>query len=112
MEVSRSTEANEDFLKRVRKLSSEKGIILIFDECTSGFRETFGGIHKKYCVDPDMAIFGKALGNGYAITAIIGKKEIMEAAQNTFISSTFWTERIGPTAGLKTLEVMNKMMED
>ena len=73
MEVSRSTEANEDFLKRVRKLSSENGIILIFDECTSGFRETFGGIHKKYCVDPDMAIFGKALGIGDAITAIIGK---------------------------------------
>ena len=51
-------------------------------------------------------MFGKALGNGYAITAIIGRREIMEAAQTTFISSTFWTERIGPTAALATLDVM------
>ena len=61
-----------------------------------------------YGVDPDMAMFGKALGNGYAITAIIGRREVMEAAQKTFISSTFWTERIGPTAALKTLEVMER----
>ena len=81
---------------------------MIFDECTSGFRETYGGIHKKFEVTPDIAMFGKAMGNGYAITSIIGKSEIMEAAQSTFISSTFWTERIGPTAALKTLEVMKK----
>ena len=53
-------------------------------------------------------MFGKALGNGYAITAAIGKRAVMEAAQSTFISSTFWTERIGPTAALKTLEVMDR----
>ena len=70
---------------------------------SSGFRETYGGLHKKYGVEPDMAIFGKALGNGYAITATIGKREIMEAAQSTFISSTFWTERIGPTAAFENL---------
>jgi glutamate-1-semialdehyde 2,1-aminomutase len=81
---------------------------LIFDECTSGFRQTFGGLHKLYGVEPDMALFGKAIGNGYAITATIGKRAVMEAAQNTFISSTFWTERIGPTAALKTLEVMER----
>jgi len=55
-----------------------------------------------------MAMFGKALGNGYAITATIGRREVMEAAQSTFISSTFWTERIGPAAALKTLEVMER----
>lgn len=109
MEVARNSEPTDNFLHKVRKLATEKGIILIFDECTSGFRETFGGLHKKYGVDPDMAIFGKALGNGYGITAIIGRKAIMEAAQTSFISSTFWTERIGPTAGLKTLEVMAKL---
>jgi len=89
-------------------LATDKGIVLIFDECTSGFRETFGGLHKKYGVNPDMAIFGKALGNGYAITAIIGRREIMEVAQSTFISSTFWTERIGSVAALKTLEIMER----
>ncbi|MBT3196546.1 MAG: aminotransferase class III-fold pyridoxal phosphate-dependent enzyme, partial [Gammaproteobacteria bacterium] len=83
-------------------------IVLVFDECTSGFRETFGGLHKKFGVNPDMAVFGKALGNGYAISAVIGSREVMENAQSTFISSTFWTERIGPAAALKTLEVMER----
>jgi len=108
MEVSRSVEPKQGFLESVRKLATNQNIILIFDECTSGFRETFGGLHKKYGVEPDMAIFGKTLGNGYAITAVVGRRKIMEATQSTFISSTFWTERIGPTAGLKTLEVMER----
>ena len=108
MEVARNMGPEDNFLHRVRKLATERNIVLIFDECTSGFRETFGGLHLKYGVQPDMAMFGKALGNGYAVTAIIGRREIMEAAQSTFISSTFWTERIGPTAALKTLEVMEQ----
>lgn len=109
MEVVRNMEPQDGFLHKVRNLATERGIVLIFDECTSGFRETFGGLHKKYGVEPDMAMFGKALGNGYAITATIGTREVMEAAQTTFISSTFWTERIGPAAALKTLEVMERM---
>ena len=108
MEVSRNEGPENNFLQKVRDLATKNNIVLIFDECTSGFRETFGGLHKKYGVEPDMAIFAKALGNGYAISACIGKKEFMGAAQNTFISSTFWTERIGPTAALKTLEVMER----
>lgn len=108
MEVVRSTGPKDDFLHKVRKLATDRGIVLIFDECTSGFRQTFGGLHKMYGVEPDMAMFGKALGNGYAITGTIGRREVMEAAQSTFISSTFWTERIGPTAALKTLEVMER----
>ena len=109
MEVVRNMGPEDNFLHKVRKLATDRGIVLIFDECTSGFRETFGGLHKKYGVEPDMAMFGKALGNGYAITSIIGKREVMEAAQTSFISSTFWTERIGPTAALKTLEVMGRI---
>lgn len=109
MEVVRNMGPEDNFLHKVRKLATERGIVLIFDECTSGFRQTFGGLHKLYGVEPDMAMFGKALGNGYAITATIGRREIMEAAQSTFISSTFWTERIGPTAALKTLEVMQRV---
>jgi glutamate-1-semialdehyde 2,1-aminomutase len=106
MEVSRNEKPRDGFLEKVCSLAKQKGIVLIFDECTSGFRESLGGLHKVYGVEPDMAIYGKTLGNGYAITATIGRREIMQAAQNSFISSTFWTERIGPTAGLKTLEVM------
>ena len=109
MEVSRNQKPKNNFLKEIRKITESKGIVLIFDECTSGFRENHGGLHLKYNVIPDIAIFGKALGNGYAINAIVGKKEFMNHAQSTFISSTFWTERIGPTAALKTLDVMKKI---
>jgi len=109
MEVARNKGPENEFLVQVRKLATKHNIVLIFDECTSGFRETFGGLHIKYGVSPDMAMFGKALGNGYAITAIIGRREVMEAAQSSFISSTFWTERIGPVAALKTLEVMEQV---
>lgn len=108
MEVSRNHGPEDNFLHKVRQLATKNGIVLIFDECTSGFRQTFGGLHKLYGVEPDMALFGKALGNGYAITATIGRREVMEAAQSTFISSTFWTERIGPSAALKTLDVMER----
>ena len=108
MEVERDHKPTNNFLQKVRKIANEKKIILIFDECTSGFRECFGGLHLKYKVNPDIAIFGKALGNGYAINAILGKKEIMQSINTTFISSTFWTERIGPTAALETLNVMEK----
>jgi glutamate-1-semialdehyde 2,1-aminomutase len=108
MEVSRNSEPADEFLEKVRRLTKDRNAVLIFDECTSGFRQTYGGLHKLYGVEPDMAMFGKALGNGYAITATIGRREVMEAAQSTFISSTFWTERIGPTAALATLEVMEK----
>jgi len=109
MEVSRNQGPADGFLHKVRNLATQRGIVLIFDECTSGFRQTFGGLHKLYGVEPDMAMFGKALGNGYAITATIGKREVMEAAQTSFISSTFWTERIGPSAALRTLKVMESM---
>lgn len=108
MEVSRNEGPQQGFLEGVRKLADDKGIVLVFDECTSGFRETFGGLFKKFGVEPDLAVFGKTLGNGYAITAVIGRRPVMEAAQTTFISSTFWTERIGPAAAVKTLEVMER----
>ena len=108
MEVSRSVGPAEGFLQKVRQLATDRGIVLVFDECTSGFRQTFGGLHKQYGVEPDVAVFGKALGNGYAITAVLGRREVMEAAQATFISSTFWTERIGPAAALETLAVMER----
>jgi glutamate-1-semialdehyde 2,1-aminomutase len=109
MEVVRNFGPEDNFLQKVRDLATQKNIVLVFDECTSGFRETFGGIYKKYGVEPDLAMFGKTIGNGYALTAVVGKQYVMEAAQKTFISSTFWTERIGPTAALKTLEVMERV---
>ncbi|MDB4130953.1 aminotransferase class III-fold pyridoxal phosphate-dependent enzyme [Flavobacteriaceae bacterium] len=108
MEVLRNFGPEDNFLQKVRNLATKKNIVLIFDECSSGFRETFGGIFKKFNVEPDLVMFGKTIGNGYALTAVVGKKSVMEAAQTTFISSTFWTERIGPTAALTTLKVMER----
>jgi glutamate-1-semialdehyde aminotransferase/spore coat polysaccharide biosynthesis protein SpsF (cytidylyltransferase family) len=109
MEVSRNEPPKKNFLENVRKLTKNKNIVLIFDECTTGFRETFGGLHLKYKVNPDIATFGKALGNGYAINAVIGTEAVMNYANSTFISSTFWTERIGSAAALKTLDVMERI---
>lgn len=109
MEVSRNFGPVDGYLEGVRELCNNHNLVLIFDECTSGFRETFGGLHKKYGVEPDMCMFGKALGNGYAVTAVLGRRSVMEAAQKTFISSTFWTERIGSAAALATLEVMDEV---
>ena len=109
MEVSRNEPPKKNFLENVRKLTKNKNIVLIFDECTSGFRETFGGLHLKYKINPDIVTFGKALGNGYAVNAVLGTESVMDYANSTFISSTFWTERIGSVAGLKTLEIMEKI---
>ena len=82
---------------------------MIFDECTTGFRQSFGGIHKTIKIYPDMLILGKALGNGYPITCILGKENIMRSAQKTFMTSTFWSERSGYVAALKTLEIMKRI---
>ena len=109
MEVKRNFDPKKNYLQKIRKLANDKNIVLIFDECTSGFRQSFGGLHKFYNVEPDIAIFGKSLGNGFGINGIIGKKSVMSCATSSFISSTFWTERIGPTAALETLNVMEKI---
>ena len=108
IEIARNELPNINFLKKVRNFCTKNKIILIFDECTSGFRNNLGGIHLTTGVNPDIAMFGKALGNGYAITAVIGKTKVMKSAEESFISSTFWTEKIGFVAANKTIEVMKK----
>ena len=106
MEVERSSPPEGGFLEGVRALTLQHGAVLIFDECTSGFRRAMGGLHLDYGVEPDIATFGKTLGNGYAISAVIGSEAVMSSARDTFISSTFWTDRIGSAAALAALEVM------
>ncbi len=108
IEISRTQMPNINFLKKVRSFCNKKKIILIFDECTSGFRVNYGGVHLLTKISPDLVTFGKALGNGYAISAVLGKKKIMIKAKNSFISSTFWSERIGFVAANITLDIMKK----
>ena len=108
MEVLRNEYPKNNFLQKVKSLSQKYNKVLIFDECTTGFRQSLGGIYKKYNVEPDILILGKALGNGYPITSVIGRNEIMSLKKKTFISSTFWTDRIGPAAALETLDIMER----
>ena len=104
MEPIRDTLPKSGFLESVKKIAESVDAILIFDEISSGFRMNTGGIHMRMGVTPDMAVFAKAMANGYAMAAVIGREEVMNAAQSTFISSTNWTERIGPVAALATIE--------
>ncbi len=104
MEPVRNDFPANGFLEKIRKYTQEEGIVLVFDEITAGFRLNYGGSHMALGVYPDLAVFGKALGNGYPVTAIIGRDAVMEAAQGTFISSTFWTERVGFAGAIATLK--------
>lgn len=104
MEPVRHHEPENNFLHRVRDIATRTGAVLIFDEVTSAWRGTLGGVHLNYGVTPDMAVFAKGMSNGFPMAAVIGKRSFMDAAQTTFISSTYWTERIGPTAALATIK--------
>lgn len=103
MEPVREHDPEPGFLPGVAELARRTGAVLIFDEVTSGLRVNTGGIHLRLGVDPDIAVFAKALGNGYPMAAVLGRGQVMRHAQRSFVSSTYWTERIGPTAALATL---------
>jgi glutamate-1-semialdehyde 2,1-aminomutase len=106
MEPSRFVDPAPGFLEGVRERCDRFGIPLIFDEISIGWRLCPGGAHLKFGVNPDIAVFAKSLGNGFPIGAIIGTREVMEAAQGSFISSTFWTEGVGPAAALACVRKM------
>ncbi len=108
MEPVRNHMPPEGFLEYVRDEVHRVGGLLIFDEITIGWRLTFGGSHKLFGLHPDMAVFAKAMGNGHPIAAVIGTKEAMEGAHTSFISSTYWTEGVGPAAALATIDKMEK----
>ena len=108
MEPLRNYYPEKGFLETIREMTEKLKIVLIFDEITSGWRLNLGGAHLKLGVNPDIAVFGKGISNGYPMAAIIGKSEVMEVAQETFISSTYWTERIGPVAALATIRKLKE----
>lgn len=108
MEPCRNSHPDPGFLELVREETRRHSCLLIFDEITVGWRLGFGGAHLLYGIRPDMAIFAKALGNGYPIGAVIGTKDAMEGAHGSFISSTYWTESIGPVAALAVLKAMRE----
>jgi glutamate-1-semialdehyde 2,1-aminomutase len=108
MEPARQTYPDVEFLRYVRDAATRVGAVLVFDEVTSGWHCNLGGIHLTTGVNPDIAVFAKAISNGYPMAAIIGRSSVMQAAQTTFISSTYWTDRIGPVAALATIKKLKK----
>ncbi len=108
MEPIRNDYPDDGFLEKIKTAIHADGGLLVFDEVTAGFRICAGGSHLVLGTSPDMAVFAKAFTNGYPLSAIIGTKEVMDAAQGTFISSTFYTERIGFAAALKNVELYQK----
>ncbi len=106
MEPCRSQDPSPGFLEFVRDKARKAGALLIFDEVTIGWRLNYGGAHLKFGVHPDLAVFAKALGNGHPMAAVVGTAAAMSGAHGSFISSTYWTEGIGPVAALATLRKM------
>lgn len=104
IEPARGHQAPKESLLKLKEIAKEIGAILIFDEITSGFRMCPGGIHRNYGINPDIAVFAKSIANGYAMSLVLGSESVMQSAQTTFISSTNWTESIGPTAALATIQ--------
>ena len=104
MEPIRNFDPAPGFLERVREIANEIGAVLVFDEVSAGFRICCGGAHLTFGVNPDIAVYAKGMSNGYPMAAVVGTSDVMSAAEDTFMSSTYWTERIGPTAALATIK--------
>jgi len=104
IEGARYSLPTNEFLNAIQDAANERGVVLISDEITSGWRIGPGAACVELGFNPDIVVFGKGMGNGYAISAVVGKKDVMDYAQESFISSTFWTERIGFVAALKTID--------
>ncbi len=98
----------DGFLESVRALADEHGAVLIFDEVRTGFRLAPGGAAELYGVTPDLTALGKAMSNGYPVSALTGRREVMSSAQNTFISSTYFPNGLSMAAAVATLELLQR----
>ena len=113
MEPLRNVYPNKDFIEVIQSKTKESDVVLIIDEITAGWRLNVGGAHLLLDIQPDIAVFGKAISNGFPMGVILGKKSVMDAAQDTFISSTYWTDRIGFVSSLATIKMLqnNQVIE-
>ncbi|OGD21557.1 MAG: aminotransferase class III [Candidatus Aminicenantes bacterium RBG_16_63_16] len=109
MEPCRYRDPEPGFLEAVIAMAHDAGALVVFDEITIGWRLVCGGAHLGFGVAPDIAVFAKALGNGHPMAAVIGTAAAMEGAHGSFISSTYWTESVGPAAALATLRKMRRV---
>lgn len=109
MEPTRNVDPEPGFLEGVRQRADRAGAVLIFDEISSAWRLCLGGAHRLYGVAPDVAVFAKAMGNGFAMGAVIGRRAVMQSAQESFVSSTYWTEGVGPAAAVAAVKKMMRI---
>ncbi|MBN1624353.1 MAG: aminotransferase class III-fold pyridoxal phosphate-dependent enzyme [Clostridia bacterium] len=99
----------DGYLNGVRALADEYGAVLVFDEIRTGFRASMGGAGQLYGVIPDLACFGKAMANGYPISALVGKRDVMKVMEkDVFISSTFFPNSLEMAAALKCIEILER----
>jgi len=99
---------NQRFVKAINDYCKRNNVCLIVDEITSGWRSTQGGVYKKFGFKPDIVVYGKGIGNGYAISCVVGKKKYLKFANKSFVSSTAWTERIGFVAANAVIDFFTK----
>ena len=105
VEGARFNKMDKNFANKINEIKTKKNIILIIDEITSGWRSRNGGVYKFSKLNPDIVVYGKSIGNGYPISIVVGKEEVMDYAQDTFISSSLWTESTGFAAAIKTIDI-------
>ena len=108
LEPFRDNGPADGYLEAIREICDVHGVVLIFDEVTSGFRETLGGMYTRTNVKPDLVTFGKALSNGIPMAALVGNRKTMSAFTSTFVSSTYWGDKTGPAAALATISFMKR----
>jgi glutamate-1-semialdehyde 2,1-aminomutase/spore coat polysaccharide biosynthesis protein SpsF len=106
MEPVNFTEPKPGFLETVKEMCQSQGTLLIFDEICSGFHFGLGGAQKRYGVTPDLACFGKAMGNGFPISCVVGRAEVMRTFEEIFFSFTFAGEVASMAAAMKVLDVL------
>ena len=105
VEGARFNKMDKNFANKINEIKIKKDIILIIDEITSGWRSRNGGVYKFSKLNPDIVVYGKSIGNGYPISILVGKAKVMDYAQDTFISSSLWTESTGFAAAIKTIDI-------
>jgi len=108
MEPVNFIEPEDGFLESVKSIAHENGAVLIFDEVITGFRMAIGGAQSYYNVTPDLACFGKAMANGYPISALVGSTSIMSLFEDVFFSGTFSGELVSISAALATISALEK----
>ena len=112
MEGARYNFPETNFVKKINNICRKKKILLVIDEITSGWRQSIGGTYKITGFKPDVVVYGKGIANGYPLSVIVGKDKVMKEANNTFVSSSVWTEKIGFVAGIASIDFFKQKKVD